>query len=77
MNSYEKIIKTIRTESNRDKNSYIRLGTVTNGKIKMGMLELEKEDFLINSDLKLTNGDRVLIAKIEDVFVIICKVVDM
>lgn len=77
MNSYEKIIKTIRTESNRDKNSYIRLGSVANGKIKMGMLELEKEDFLINSDLKLTNGDRVLIAKIEDVFVIICKVVDM
>ncbi len=77
MNSYEKIIKTIRTESNRDKNTYIRLGSVTNNKIKMGMLELEKEDFLINADLKLTNGDRVLIAKIEDIFVIICKVVNM
>lgn len=77
MDSYEKIIKTIRAESNRDKDTYIRLGSVKNGKIKMGMLELEKEDFIINADLKLTNGDKVLIAKTEDVFVIICKVVDM
>ncbi len=77
MNSYEKIIKTIRAESKRDKNTYIRLGSVKNGKIKMGMLDLEKEDFLINADLKFTNGDKVLVAKIEDVFVIICKVVDM
>ena len=77
MNSYEKIIKTIRNESNRDKGTSIRLGSVENDKIKVGMLDLEKTDFLINPELKIANGDKVLIANIEDVFVIICKVVDM
>nr|DAW55994.1 MAG TPA: hypothetical protein [Caudoviricetes sp.] len=77
MNSYEKLIKTIRNESNRDKGTSIRLGSVENDKIKVGMLDLEKTDFLINPELKIANGDKVLIANIEDVFVIICKVVDM
>lgn len=77
MNSYEKLIKTIRNESNRDKSTNIRLGSVENDKIKVGMLDLEKTDFLINPELKIVNGDKVLIASAEDVFVIICKVVDM
>jgi hypothetical protein len=77
VNSYEKLIKTIRNESNRDKGTSIRLGSVENDKIKVGMLDLEKTDFLINPELKIANGDKVLIANIEDVFVIICKVVDM
>nr|DAL95876.1 MAG TPA: hypothetical protein [Caudoviricetes sp.] len=77
MNSYEKLIKTIRNESNRDKSTNIRLGSVENDKIKVGMLDLEKTDFLINPELKIVNGDKVLIASVEDVFVIICKVVDM
>lgn len=77
MNSYEKLIKTIRNESNRDKGTSIRLGSVENDKIKVGMLDLEKTDFLINPELKIANGDKVLIASIGDVFVIICKVVDM
>jgi hypothetical protein len=77
VNSYEKLIKTIRNESNRDKSTNIRLGSVENDKIKVGMLDLEKTDFLINPELKIVNGDKVLIASVEDVFVIICKVVDM
>ena len=77
MNSYEKIIKVIRDESNRGKNAPIRLGVVDKEKISVGMLELEKEDFLINSELSLKDGDQVLVVLTQDIFVIVCKVVTM
>lgn len=77
MDSYEKIIKTIRKESKRDQGQSIRFGIVEDDKIKLGMLDLEISDFLINEGLILKNGDKVLTASVGDVFVIICKVVGM
>lgn len=79
MNGYEKIIKTIRDESNKVGNkSLLKIG-IMKGKDKcmLGSLELDKDDLIINSSLKgeLKKDDEVLICRISDeIYVIIAKV---
>lgn len=82
MNGYEKLIKVIREEGSRGKQSFpVRLGTMeTKEKCSAGEMELEGEELLVNEELKkkLEAGDTVLIARISETqFVIIAKVVEM
>ena len=81
MNGYEKLIKTIRAEADRNKNPYeIRIGTMkTKTTCLLGALELDNDDFLINEELegKLEAEDNVLIVQVTpSKYVIIAKVVE-
>ncbi len=81
MNGYEKLIKTIRAEANRDKKDVLQLGTMTAKKeCTVGSIELDEDDLLVAEHLsgELAKGDTVLVARIsEDKFIIIEKVVEI
>lgn len=82
MDGFEKLIKTIRSEANRDQNPYpIKLATMTaKDKCSYGGLPLDSDDLLVTEDLdgKLEKGDDVLITRVSSTkFAIIGKVVEM
>lgn len=78
MNAYEKLIKIIRDEASRSEKNYpIKLAEMT-GKdsCRIGTLELDKDDLIINESLKgrMQTGDLVLITQLsEDTFAILAK----
>lgn len=78
MNAYEKFIKIIREEAARSKRNYlIKLAEMT-GKdsCRIGTLELDKDDLIINESLKgrMQTGDLVLITQLsEETFAILAK----
>lgn len=77
MDAYEKIIKTMREEGNRNPSPVPKLATMTGSRsCKLGTMELTEEDLLFCvSNLKA--GDRVVVYRISnEKFVIIAKVVN-
>lgn len=82
MNGYEKLIKTMRAEADRDRNAFpLKLATMTaKDKCSFGGLELDSDDLLVADHLdgKLEKGDDVLIARVsKEKFVIIERVVEV
>lgn len=78
MDSYEKIIKLIREEAARDKQRQLYIGDMTGpDTCSVNGLELEADDFLVSDFLvdDLEEGDRVLVCRIGDEFILIAKVV--
>lgn len=77
MDAYEKIIKTMREEGNRNPSPVPKLATMTGSRsCKLGTMELTEEDLLFCVG-NLEAGDRVVIYRISnDKFVIIAKVVN-
>ena len=76
MDAYEKIIKTMREEGNRDPSPVPKLATMTGERsCKLGTLNLNEDDllFCVNN---LEAGDKVVVYRItNDKYVIIAKVV--
>lgn len=82
MDGFEKIIKTIREEANRNHNPFpIKLGMMTGSDTcSVGALELESEDLMVADHLdgKLEKGDEVLIVQISsNRFAIMERMVEM
>lgn len=101
INTYERFIEQMRKAGKYYNGPAIQLGKVlSDGKIKTGDLTIQKEDYLLDCNLRLDagkkiylhtdnsnenlqeykknllyKGDKVLIIKIEEKFVIIAKVV--
>lgn len=101
INTYERFIEQMRKAGKYYNGPPIQLGKVlSDGKIKTGDLTIQKEDYLLDCNLRLDagkkvylhtdnsnenlqeykknllyKGDKVLIIKIEEKFVIIAKVV--
>lgn len=78
MNGYEKIVNMMK-ESGEGDGSPIILGEMKDNTVcKIGKLELDPDDYLINADIKdkLKEGDSVvLIRYTEDEYIILAKVV--
>lgn len=82
VDSYEKIINTIRNEARRDKSKQLYVGDMTGTTTCiLNGLDLDADDFLISERLvnKLKAGDEVLVCKVKsgenETFVIVDKVV--
>lgn len=86
MNAYEKLIEQMRKAGRFYNPQVPELGIVGHdGRIKIGSVILNKNDYLVSSNLTaakgincLEEGDKVLLMKINDTeeFVLIAKVVD-
>ena len=86
MNAYEKLIEQMRKAGRFYNPQVPELGTVGyEGRIKTGSVILNKNDYIVSSNLtaaeginRLEEGDKVLLMKINDTeeFVLIAKVVD-
>ena len=78
MNGYEKICALMKQSGEND-NRPIILGEMKNNTVcKIGKLELDPDDYMINEDIKdkLNEGDSVvLIRYTEDMYIILAKVV--
>ena len=76
MDAYEKIIKTMREEGNRDPSPVPKLATMTGERsCKLGTLNLNEDDLLF-CVRNLEAGDKVVVYRItNDKYVIIAKVV--
>lgn len=76
MDAYEKIIKTMRDEGNRNPAPVLQLATMTGSRsCKLGTMELDADD-LLSCVGNLKAGDRVVIYRISnDKYVILGKVV--
>lgn len=87
MNSYEKLIMTMRLEANRNRVKYpIKVAVMTSPtSCQYGNMELDSDDLLFAEHLtheeyktRLNKGDRVLITQIsEDKFAVIEKIVEV
>ncbi len=77
MDAYEKIIKTMREEGNRNPSPVPKLATMTGSRsCKLGTMELTEEDLLF-CVTNLKAGDRVVVYRISnEKFLIIAKVVN-
>ena len=77
MDAYEKIIKTMREEGNRDPQPVPKLATMTGERTcKLGTLDLVEDDLLF-CVRNLEAGDKVVVYRItNDKYVIIAKVVE-
>lgn len=79
MDPYEKIIKTIRKESNRGMSNPIMIGQMISAKtlkIKGMNGELDEDDLYFLDGVIVRNGDNVLVARVtKDKFCVIGKVV--
>lgn len=79
MDPYEKIIKTIRKESNRGMSNPIMIGQMISAKtlkIKGMNGELDEDDLFFLDGVIVRNGDNVLVARVtKDKFCVIGKVV--
>ena len=79
MDPYEKIIKTIRKESNRGMSNPIMIGQMISSKtlkIKGMNGELDEDDLFYLDGVIVRNGDNVLVARVtKDKFCVIGKVV--
>lgn len=76
-----RLLNIMREQGGKDNPSLPEIGTMTSSNsCTIGELPLDDDDLLINSSLKgkLEKGDEVLVTQImdQDVYVIICKVVD-
>lgn len=78
MNGYEKIVSMMKKSGEVD-SSPIILGEMKDNTVcKIGKLELDPDDYMINEDIKdkLKAGDSVvLIRHTEDMYIILAKVV--
>lgn len=82
MDGFEKLIKVIRSEANRNRDAYpVKLGYMKENNCCMAAgLELEPEDLMVAEHLegKLEKDDVVLVVQIsEGMFAIIERVVEM
>lgn len=79
MNGYEKIIKTMREQS--ESAPSMKVGTMlSENTCVMGQITLDEDDLLVSSHLKekLKKNDDVLLVRIsEDTYVILAKVVGL
>ncbi len=76
MDAYEKLIKTMREEGNRNPSPVPKLATMTGSRsCKLGTMELEADDLLFCVG-NLKEGDRVVVCRISnDKYVVLGKVV--
>lgn len=76
MNSYERIVTQMRRQGAHDNDYPPMLGTVlTGGRVRIKDLTIAKADYYINSALTVAEGDRVLVLRIGQDFIIVAKVV--
>ena len=78
MDAYEKLVNTIRKESERSKQKQLYIAEMTGpGTCVLNGLALDADDFLVSDFLtgNLEAGDEVLACKIGDEYVLITKVV--
>ena len=75
MNAYEKIIKTMRAEGNKNPAPVLQLATMTSERsCKLGTMELDADDLLFC--VYAEAGDRVVIYRISnDKYVVLGRVV--
>ena len=76
MDAYEKIIKTMRDEGNRNPAPVLQLATMTGSRsCKLGTMELDADDLLFCAG-NLKAGDKVVVYRIsEEKYILIAKVV--
>lgn len=78
MDAYEKLVNTIRKESERNKQKQLYIAEMTGpDTCTLNGLALDADDFLVSEFLvgKLVKGDEVLACKVGDEYVLISKVV--
>lgn len=78
MDAYEKLVNTIRKESERNKQKQLYIAEMTGpGTCTLNGLTLDADDFLVSEFLvgNLEAGNEVLACKVGDEYVLISKVV--